>query len=503
MNIMQPPRTTERLATNIAGSMLTSFPSIRSYDIDAKSVTGKESICHQCSHIFTSSKKCPACRVDISAPGSFSASSYTCSSSSAGVSSHKLETRVIKAFRRKQSMRESLHHQQPQDTAASPPRHRLRDGDNEAPQSSSNQKSHMITSTPRRNQSMKESFHHQQPQDTAASPRHRLRHGDNGASQSSSNQKSHMLASASRRKQSMGESLHLQPQDTAASPRHRLRHEEDGASRSSSYQQSHMIISAPRRSSLRREDDVTVPKPMRPNRRKLFPFVSSTNLPSSNDEVGETQFSCSRSTCASVSNPSSSSDEVLESRFSRSRTTGEVPLCRGSVLGRRGIMSRSCHASILGANSARTVDACEEGEAEPTLLQAEFESIEKGGSAYAPTGPPNEGEAAQARDTFLGWSEEERSQAWECQTCTFVNENALHLACDMCGTLCAKGSSSNRKSFSFFDEDLHEDQQAAIRSKSHQVEEKCFVTLQQERIGELIQLQKKLLAACGNKHDQG
>jgi rubrerythrin len=111
-----------------------------------------------------------------------------------------------------------------------------------------------------------------------------------------------------------------------------------------------------------------------------------------------------------------------------------------------------------------------------------------------------------ARASFDGLVDEEGG-AWVCSACTFVNENALHLSCSICGTQRDKArretsiSSTSYTPYFTAQEvpgELHEDfQQEAIRSRSEQIEGEWFAELQQKRMKELIQLQLELFEEYG------
>ena len=110
--------------------------------------------------------------------------------------------------------------------------------------------------------------------------------------------------------------------------------------------------------------------------------------------------------------------------------------------------------------------------------------------------------APPASPNYLtAWSDEELNKPWECKTCTFVNENPMHLSCSMCGVLREIGRQA-RPSPSAFEEQMAflrgETQQSTIQSKSKKLEEEWFVKLREQRMEELFQLQTEYLRkVCG------
>lgn len=104
-------------------------------------------------------------------------------------------------------------------------------------------------------------------------------------------------------------------------------------------------------------------------------------------------------------------------------------------------------------------------------------------------------------DNLTAWSDEERNKPWDCKTCTFVNENPIHLSCSMCGVLREVGRQA-RPNPSAFEEQMAflrgETQQSTIQFKSKKLEEEWFVKLREQRIEELFQLQTEYLKkVCG------
>lgn len=104
-------------------------------------------------------------------------------------------------------------------------------------------------------------------------------------------------------------------------------------------------------------------------------------------------------------------------------------------------------------------------------------------------------------DNLTMWSDEERNKPWECKTCTFVNENPLHLSCSICGVLREIGR-QGRPSPTAFEEQMAflrgETQQATVQFKCKKLEEEWFVKLQERRMEELFQLQTEYLRkVCG------
>ena len=100
-------------------------------------------------------------------------------------------------------------------------------------------------------------------------------------------------------------------------------------------------------------------------------------------------------------------------------------------------------------------------------------------------------------DNVTEWSEAERHLPWECRTCTFVNENPLHLSCSICGVLREIGICAAVTTASAFEEQMTflrgDTQQATVQSKSKKVEEVWFAKLQAQRIQEMVELQEHVL----------
>lgn len=103
----------------------------------------------------------------------------------------------------------------------------------------------------------------------------------------------------------------------------------------------------------------------------------------------------------------------------------------------------------------------------------------------------------QQEDNFLGWTQVEQQQPWVCGTCTFENENGLHLTCSLCSSLRVKDTShiaSSSSDVRLAEEPLGGDsQEAAIRSNTEIIGEDWLEKLKQERIQELIEIQEELL----------
>lgn len=109
-------------------------------------------------------------------------------------------------------------------------------------------------------------------------------------------------------------------------------------------------------------------------------------------------------------------------------------------------------------------------------------------------------------ENFMTWSEREKKSSWTCSACTFENENALHLMCAVCGTQRERGSSEHLDESSFSNNALSLEssaQETVVKTRSQAIEEEWFEALQQERVDELVQLQRELLEEYQSKPQPG
>jgi hypothetical protein len=114
--------------------------------------------------------------------------------------------------------------------------------------------------------------------------------------------------------------------------------------------------------------------------------------------------------------------------------------------------------------------------------------------------PPKKSSSCVRLSSFLAWSEEERGRPWKCRICTYLNQNPLHLSCEVCCALREKEKPSDEVSLLSLSTEaressvmLPEHQQKAIRSKAKKVEEQWFEDLEAHRMAELVEYQRQVL----------
>jgi hypothetical protein len=95
----------------------------------------------------------------------------------------------------------------------------------------------------------------------------------------------------------------------------------------------------------------------------------------------------------------------------------------------------------------------------------------------------------QMQMSYGGWSESEKS-AWECSVCTYINEDAMHLTCAVCG--------NKRDTVSAFAMSDRSIQDISVLQDTETREEK---RLRNTRMHELIMMQYELMAELTKKEN--
>ena len=93
--------------------------------------------------------------------------------------------------------------------------------------------------------------------------------------------------------------------------------------------------------------------------------------------------------------------------------------------------------------------------------------------------------------SFCDWNPNEKLQSWNCQQCTFVNENPLHLVCEMCG---------HRRKQPEAQPEQNETASAGEqqREETQELDEEGEIRLiQEEQMRELIDVQRDLMSNFG------
>lgn len=97
--------------------------------------------------------------------------------------------------------------------------------------------------------------------------------------------------------------------------------------------------------------------------------------------------------------------------------------------------------------------------------------------------------------SFSDWNGNERIKSWQCQTCTFINENVLHLNCEMCGqarygasTVPPAAAAASSSSASSNLDDL-------MGGISAATDDAYLNHLQEEQLRELMGLQEEIMAS--------
>lgn len=82
--------------------------------------------------------------------------------------------------------------------------------------------------------------------------------------------------------------------------------------------------------------------------------------------------------------------------------------------------------------------------------------------------------------SFMDWNPNEKVKSWSCPTCTFINENPLHLTCEMCGHRRKARSSSGHSTCGEF--------------SGHSNDDEDIRAIEEAQMRELIEVQRDILS---------
>jgi hypothetical protein len=104
--------------------------------------------------------------------------------------------------------------------------------------------------------------------------------------------------------------------------------------------------------------------------------------------------------------------------------------------------------------------------------------------------------------SFCDWNPNEKIQSWPCDQCTFVNENPLHLACEMCGHRRKVPTNSVAAAAASQEEEEKEEEVHFADSNTDDSEEDLRL-IQEEQMRELIEVQRDIMADFGRRTTSG
>lgn len=296
---------------------------------------------------------------------------------------------------------------------------------------------------------------------------------------------------------------------------------------SSNPYQSSPITPAPRRRTRHRNENETSAKSPRENTNPSQPKqdanmhenLASTTVKPERKAVSRPHIIDGASSCGETSSIRRNDNDVNLHDADSSLDQRMPPVCvvDGDTFEESSFETSSLFKSTLMRNtrvdSGSQLDSSSDGvnqKAELSHRNNTHNNILKTSSNLFPVLSAHEGtetNTVEQKDEFLAWSMEERLSEWKCQACTFMNENALHLTCDMCGGIRETDSSTPSESLtSSHQEDvgtIDEAQRVTTRSRSQKVEDEYLLVVEIERSKELIELQKELLEEYASRCTDG
>jgi hypothetical protein len=217
--------------------------------------------------------------------------------------------------------------------------------------------------------------------------------------------------------------------------------------------QSSPITQAPRRRTRHRdENDISSAKARRENTKQSQPKeADGHDDPSSTRGKTRGTSSC-RETSSIRGSYSDPKLHEMDGSVDGSRTSDGVfdgDKFEESSFEARGLFQSTCMGNITVDSGCQLDSSSVEVDQEPALLhrrQKDDDRMKTPSNLYPVLPSAREGaetdSTAPERTTFSPGRKEETLLVWKCQSCTFVNENALHLTCAMCGGIRETGSST-------------------------------------------------------------